>query len=92
MSRRAGTTITRAELGARRCGVAMRIYEVLRRKGRTAGVVADELGISESAVCATVRGRNHSFRVLDALRDAGVPERYLYDPRRIEPAGKDVAA
>ena len=48
--RRAGTPVTRAELGAQRCGVAKRIYEALQRKGRTAGVVAEELGISESAV------------------------------------------
>ena len=54
--RRAGTPITRAELGALRCRVAKRIYEALQRKGGTAGLVADELGISESAVCATVRG------------------------------------
>lgn len=90
--RRAGTPVTRAELGAQRCGVAKRIYEALQRRGRTAGIVADELGISESAVCATVRGCNHSERVLDALRSAGVPERYLFDPRRIAPAGKETAA
>lgn len=51
--RRAGTPITRAELGALRCRVAKRIYEALQRKGGTAGLVADELGISESAVCAS---------------------------------------
>ena len=49
--RRAGTPITRAELGALRCRVAKRIYEALQRKGGTAGLVADGLGISESAVC-----------------------------------------
>ena len=90
--RRAGTPLTRAELGAQRCGVAKRIYEALQKKGRTAGIVADELGIPESAVCATVRGCNHSERVLDALRSAGVPERYLFDPRRTIPAGKEAAA
>ena len=84
--RRAGTPVTRAELGALRCGVAKRIYEALQRKGRTAGVVA------ESAVCATVRGCNHSERILDALRSAGVPERYLFDPRRMAPVGKEAAA
>ena len=86
--RRAGTPVTRAELGALRCGVAKRIYEALQRKGRTAGVVAEELGISESAVCATVRGCNHSERVLDALRSAGVPGRDLFDPRRMTPEVK----
>lgn len=90
--RRAGTPITRAELGALRCRVAKRIYEALQRKGGTAGLVADELGISESAVCATVRGCNHSERVLDALRAAGVPEKYLFDPRRMAPVRKEAAA
>lgn len=54
--------------------------------------MADELGISESAVCATVRGYNHSERVLDALRAAGVPEKYLFDPRRMAPVRKEAAA
>ena len=90
--RRAGTPVTRAKLGALRCGVAKRIYEALQGKGCTAGVIAKELRISESAVCATVRGCNHSERVLDALRGAGVPERYLFDPRRMTPAGKEAAA
>ena len=44
------------------------------------------------AVSATILGKNHSERVLNALRSAGVPEKYLFDPRRVEAAGKEAAA
>ena len=55
-------------------------------------MVAYELGISRASVSATILGKNHSARVLDALRSAGVPEKYLFDPRRVEAAGKEAAA
>ena len=64
----------------------MRIHEALRRNGSSAAVVAYELGISQSAVSATILGKNHSSRILDALRAAGVPEKYLFDPRSPEDA------
>ena len=38
--------------------------------------------LQKQAVYATVNGLNHSARVLDALRDLGVPERLLFDPRK----------
>lgn len=76
-----GNSMTRAELGAQRCYWSMRIHEALRRHGRSARIVAYELGVTESAVSATILGKNHSARVLDALRAAGVPEKYLFDPR-----------
>ena len=71
----------RKELSERRCFYSMRIHEALRRNGRSAAVVAYELGISRASVSATILGKNHSARILDALRDAGVPEKYLFDPR-----------
>lgn len=71
----------RAKLRSNRCSYSMRIYEALRRNGRSAAVVAYEIGVSREAVSATILGKNHSTRVLDALRDAGVPEKYLRDPR-----------
>ena len=82
----------RKELSERRCFYSMRIPEALRRTGRSAAVVAYELGISRASVSATILGKNHSARVLDALRSAGVPEKYLFDPRRVEAAGKEAAA
>lgn len=81
----------RKELSERRCFYSMRIHEALRRNGRSAAVVAYELGISRASVSATILGKNHSPRVLDALRSAGVPEKYLFDPRRVESAGKEAA-
>ena len=85
-------TLVRARIGERRCFYSMRIHEALRRNGRTATVIAYELKVSLSAVSATILGKNHSARVLDALRSAGVPEKYLFDPRRVEAAGKEAAA
>lgn len=74
-------TLVRAKIGERRCFYSMRIHEALRRNGRTATVIAYELKVSLSAVSATILGKNHSARILDALRDAGVPDKYLFDPR-----------
>ena len=81
----------RKHLGELRCFWSMRIYEALRRNGRSAAVIAYELGISRAAVSATILGKRHSPRILDALRDAGVPEKYLFDPRRVSPNGKAAA-
>ena len=87
----AGSNVTRRELGAHRCFWSLRIHEALRRNGRSARTIAYELEISESAVSATILGKNHSARVLEALRSSGVPEKYLFDPRRIGAAGKEAA-
>lgn len=86
-------TSVRAKIGEQRCFYSMRIHEALRRNGRTATVIAYELKVSLSAVSATILGKNHSTRILDALRDAGVPEKYLFDPRYPERwAGKETTA
>ena len=84
-------TKERAELGSKRCFYSMRIHEALRRNGRSAAVVAYEIGVSREGM-ASILGKNHSERVLNALRSAGVPEKYLFDPRRVEAAGKEAAA
>lgn len=81
----------RKYLGERRCFWSMRIHEALRRNRRSAAVIAYELGVSRSAVSATILGKNHSFRILDALREAGVPEKYLFDPRKVSSTGKAAA-
>ena len=80
----------RADMAQKRCFFSLRIHEALRRNGRSATVLARELGVS-CEVSATILGKNHSPRVLDALRAAGVPEKYLFDPRRMERAGKEAA-
>ena len=87
----AGSVITRQELGYKRCFWSMRIYEHLKRHGMSASTIAHGLGITSQAVSQTINGKRHSPRVLDALRAAGVPEKYLFDPRRMERAGKEAA-
>ncbi len=79
----AGSPEKRAELGAKRCFWSKRIYETLGRQGLTATALAASIGVSKKSVGATILGKNHSARVLDALRRAGVPEKYLFDPRRL---------
>ena len=44
--------------------------------------VAEIAGVTPQTVSATLNGFRHSPRVLDALRSFGVPERFLFDPRR----------
>lgn len=86
-----GTTALRAELGNQRCMYCWRIWEVLDRQGYSRRAVAEKLGITPQAVSSTVYGKNHSPRVLDFLRSTGVPEKYLFDPRRAEIEGVETA-
>lgn len=67
--------------GARRARMRFRIREALDRNNTNAKRLAADLGISHQAVLKVLQGNSHSQRVLDALRAAGVPERYLFDPR-----------
>lgn len=50
--------------------------------GMTQAVLADLVGVSQQAVSATVNGYIHSERVLNKLREIGVPEKFLFDPRK----------
>ena len=78
--RKPESACTRAQLGQQRCFWSMRIHEALRHRGLSAATIAHELGLSQAAVSATILGKNHSARILSALRAAGVPEEYLFDP------------
>ena len=91
MNRKTGTTAMRAELGSQRCMYCWRIWEFLDRRGLSRSAVASVLGISPQAVSSTVYGKNHSPRVLDYLRGLGCPEKYLFDPRRVDMPGKEAA-
>ena len=86
MKNSAGSTITRAACGERRCFFSWRIHEALSRRGTSSAGLARELGVSTSAMSQTITGKNHSSRILDALRDMGVPEEYLFDPRKTDAA------
>ena len=83
MNNVAGSTITRATCGERRCFYSWRIHEALAWRGTSSAGLARELGISTAAMSRTITGKSHSPRILDALRDMGVPEKYLFDPRRM---------
>lgn len=70
-------------LGAQRSKVSHLIYHHLRSEAGYSGArLARELGCSTANVSKTITGVYHSEMVLDALRALGVPEAYLFDPRR----------
>ena len=69
--------------GAKRCEVSLRIYEVLRSKGLNGKELAERVGVTRQSVSQVINGTSHSPRVLGALRDVGVPEKYLFDPRLV---------
>ncbi len=73
--------MNRKECGCRRYQTHRRIRAVLVEHGLSMAELARRIGVSAEAVSATVRGKRHSPRVLDALRAVGVPEKYLFDPR-----------
>lgn len=72
------------ECGLARNRVRRRIQEHLDRVGKSMADVARELGVSRQLVASTVSGEKHNARVLSKLRELGVPERYLFDPRSPE--------
>lgn len=77
--------MTARELGLARYKKRYRILEALEAHKPSMGLqdIADSLGITLQGVRRTFLGDLHSERVLQALRDAGVPEKYLFDPRRL---------
>lgn len=60
------------------------IQRLLDDKGKNFVDVAEAAGVTPQTVSATMNGFRHSPRVLDALRSFGIPERLLFDPRRLE--------
>ena len=81
--------MTRAECGElRRMHRAEIRAHLLMHHRLTLSGLAARLDVSVESVSATIRGRMHSPKVLGALRDRGVPEKYLFDPRK---CGKEAA-
>ena len=70
------------ELGLARYRVRYRILEALEAKGVHLQDIACRVGVSYQAVRKVLRGESHSERILREFRAVGVPEKYLYDPRR----------
>lgn len=73
----------RAACGEKRCFYSYRIHEALARAGVSATGLAREIGVCRQTVSKVILGKNHSPRILEALRQAGVPEKYLFDPARV---------
>ena len=48
----------------------------------TGPILAEKAGVTRQSVSATLNGHLHSPKVLKALREAGVPENLLCDPRK----------
>lgn len=77
--------------GAKRSEVSYLIYEILKRKGLTGQLLANQLGISRQSVCRTINGITHSSRILDALRSTGIPEELLFDPKKTKVTDTELA-
>lgn len=69
------------QLGIERAKKRRRIQECLDAKGMNFMRLAKHLGLTPAAVYRTVGGEIHSPRILQALRELGVPECYLFDPK-----------
>lgn len=73
------------QLGYERNRMRRRIQECLDRRGMNFARLAKVLGVTHTAVYRTVSGQIHSPRVLQGLREIGVPEQYLFDPKNYPP-------
>jgi len=56
---------------------ARRIKACLIMKGIKQSEIARKLNLNRSAVTNIIKGRKKSQKIVDALRDYGVPENYL---------------
>ena len=68
--------------GIHRARNKRKIQECLDGVGLNQAMIAARAGVSEPAVSCVISGKRHSPAVLNALREAGVPEKLLCDPRR----------
>lgn len=74
--------MTNTECGHRRYKYRYKIREHLDTQKISMSELGRRIGLSCEAVSGTIRGQRNSPKVLDALRELGVPERYLFDPRQ----------
>ena len=76
----------RKVLGEQRAEVAHLIKYEMKKRGHNGESFAKLLECSGANVSRVILGEGHSHRVLKGLRELGVPEGYLFDPRRVSPA------
>jgi hypothetical protein len=69
------------EYGKRRAEVKHLILAEMMRRKHTIPSFASSLGCSYHLVWYVLSGKKHSPRVLNGLRELGVPEYLLFDPR-----------
>lgn len=69
-------------LGAERAEVAHLIRYEMKKRGYDGKKLAARLKCSGGNVSRTIQGKGHSELVLNGLRELGIPEAYLFDPRR----------
>lgn len=70
-----------AECGRKRKQYRLQIRGALLHNGQMETDIARQLSVAPQMVCMVIGGVAHSQKVLQALREAGVPEAYLHDPR-----------
>lgn len=68
--------------GDKRASNKRLIQKQLDAAGLNGRKIAERAGVSRQAVSATLNGHIHSPKVLNALRDVGVSDRLLFDPRQ----------
>lgn len=73
--------MTRAICGYRRFQYRNDIRATLLKGGLNMAQFARKIGVSPEAVSSTLLGKKHCPQVLDALKEFGIPEEYLFDPR-----------
>lgn len=72
----------RVECGYLRYLSCNNIRAELMKRGMSMAMLAKKIGVSAEAVSSTVLGKRHCPQVLDALKEYGVPEEYIYDLRQ----------
>jgi len=78
--------MTPLECRAERQKMRFRIREHLERRGLNMLEIARRLKVNKDLVVGTIGGSRNNRRVLEALRDVGVPEKYLFIPEHKEEA------
>jgi len=71
----------RKQSGVLRAKVTHLITYELRIRGWTQARLAADLGITAGAISRVVNGAGHSSQILDKLREIGISENLLHDPR-----------
>lgn len=75
--------MNRTACGIQRFACRYIIRSILDSHGVSMAELGRRIGVTSESVSATVLGKRHSPKVLDALKEMGVPAAYLFDPRTI---------